>query len=156
MQYWKQGSLWVKRKPALHCSVIGFFSWPTLWKGLATVHPVSRHWLIISLRDVLTKKNCSSFLFCPNEGGRSRAQFLARLHKLHFRSIWGWRERGRPGPKFFGTFSSSVFLVYFFTNANVLNSQLFLSSIFMSSSPNPKEQQCLLKRTSLIKQVFCL
>ena len=95
--------------------------------------------------------NCILGQFGDGErGGGPGPNFLV------FKVIFELEKGGGPLPEFFGTFSPSVFLVYFFTNANVLNSQLFLSSIFMCSSQNPIEQQRLLRRTSLIKQEFCL
>ena len=50
---------------------------------------------------------------CPN--------FLAHFHKLYFLCIWRW---GVTPARIFGTFSPTVSLVYFFTNANALHSEL--------------------------------
>ena len=54
-------------------------------------------------------------------GGRDVPKFLAHFHKLYFLCIWRW---GVTPARIFGTFSPTVSLVYFFTNANALHSEL--------------------------------
>ena len=47
------------------------------------------------------------------------------------------KRGGRPLIEYFDTFSPTVFLVYFFTNAKFLNSERLFGWIFMSPSPHP-------------------
>ena len=55
------------------------------------------------LREGFMKKIAVLLDFVQMRGGGSCPNFLSTFHKLYIESILGWRGRGRPLPKFFGT-----------------------------------------------------